>query len=151
MFSFSNRQFTFAPQRWVSEPSPYSRCAIRILHSLVYHFIKINSLLTERKCLTEELWSDFLTVQTEHSEVWTETKEGQYSQVRFEQAKVAILVRSSFYATQTNLFYFKFADFCDLKDMAYNRRRSVWQSTDQVRNNQNSRIYLRTTLLYKKS
>ena len=64
----------------------YSRCTIRILHDLRYRFSNINFLLTERKCTTEEFWLDLLTVQTEHSEVFTVNKEGQYSQVRLEQA-----------------------------------------------------------------
>lgn len=126
----------------------YSTCTIRILHDLSYRFSNINFLLTERKCPTEEFWLDLLTVQTEHSEVFTVRKEGQYSQVRLEQAWVAHLVSGLFHGTQTKLAYFKFVAFCDLKDMAYDGRRSVWQSMDQVRNSQNSRIYLKTTSPY---
>ena len=129
----------------------YSRCTIRILHDLRYRFSNINFLLTERKCPTEEFWLDLLTVQTEHSEVFTVNKEGQYSQVRLEQAWVAHFVSGLFHGTQTKLTYFKFVAFCDLKDMAYDRRRSVWQSMDQVRNSQNSRIYLKTTSPYNTS
>ena len=131
----------------------YSRCTIRILHDLRYRFSNINFLLTERKCPTKEFWLDLLTVQTEHSEVFTVSKEGQYSQVRLEQAWVAHFVSGLylFHGTQTKLAYFKFVAFCDLKDMAYDRRRSVWQSIDQVRNSQNSRIYLKTTSPYNTS
>ena len=129
----------------------YSRCTIRILHDLRYRFSNINFLLTEGKCPTEEFWLDLLTVQTEHSEVFTVNKEGQYSQVRLEQAWVAHFVSGLFHGTQTKLTYFKFVAFCDLKDMAYDRRRSVWQSMDQVRNSQNSRIYLKTTSPYNTS
>ena len=129
----------------------YSRCTIRILHDLRYRFSNINFLLTEHKCPTEEFWLDLLTVQTEHSEVFTVRKEGQYSQVRLEQAWVAHFVSGLFHGTQTKLAYFKFVAFCDLKDMAYDRRRSVWQSMDQVRNSQNSRIYLKTTSPYNTS
>ena len=129
----------------------YSRCTIRILHDLRYRFSNINFLLTERKCTTEEFWLDLLTVQTEHSEVFTVNKEGQYSQVRLEQAWVARFVSGLFHGTQTKLAFFKFVAFCDLKDMDYDRRRSVWQSMNQVRNSQNSRIYLKTTSPYNTS
>ena len=81
----------------------------------------------------------------------TVRKEGQYSQVRLEQAWVAHFVSGLFHGTQTKLVYFKFFGFCDLKDIAYERRRSVWQSMDQVRNSQNSRIYLKTTSPYNTS
>ena len=95
----------------------YSTCTIRILHDLSYRFSNINFLLTERKCPTEEFWLDLLTVQTEHSEVFTVRKEGQYSQVRLEQAWVAHFVSGLFHGTQTKLVYFKFFGFCDLKDI----------------------------------
>ena len=129
----------------------YSRCTIRILHDLRYRFSNINFLRTERQCPTEEFWLDLLTVQTEHSEVFTVRKEGQYSQVRLEKAWVAHFVSGLFHGTQTKLVYFKFVGFCDLKDIAYDWRRSVWQSMDQVRNSQNSRIYLKTTSPYNTS
>jgi len=47
-----------------------------------------NLLLTKRKGCTREYWSEVVAVQTEHSEVRTETTEGQYSPVWLELAKL---------------------------------------------------------------
>ena len=45
-------------------------------------------LLTEHEGRTGEYWTEVMTVRTEHSEVCTQTAEGQYSTVRLKQAKL---------------------------------------------------------------
>ena len=49
---------------------------------------KINRLLTEREGPTGEYWPEVEAVRTERSEVRTATTKGQYSPVRFEQARL---------------------------------------------------------------
>ena len=61
-----------------------------------------NLLLTEREGRTGEYWPEVVAVRTERSEVRTKTTEGQYSPVRFEQAR---LVSSLLYGTQSKLVY----------------------------------------------
>ena len=61
-----------------------------------------NLLLTEREGRTGEYWPEVVAVQTERSEVRTKTTEGQYSPVRFEQAR---LVSSLLYGTRSKLVY----------------------------------------------
>ena len=62
----------------------------------------INLLLTEREGRTGEYWPEVVAVRTERSEVRTKTTEGQYSPVRFEQAR---LVSSLLYGTRSKLVY----------------------------------------------
>ena len=57
----------------------------------------INLLLTEREGRTGEYLPEVTTVRTEHRKVHTKTTKGQYSTVRFEQAR---LVSSLLYGTQ---------------------------------------------------
>ena len=64
--------------------------------------IYINLLLTEREGRTGEYWPEVVAVRTERSEVRTKTTEGQYSPVRFEQAR---LVSSLLYGTRSKLVY----------------------------------------------
>ena len=61
-----------------------------------------NLLLTEREGRTGEYWPEVVAVRTERSEVRTKTTEGQYSPVRFEQAR---LVSSLLYGTRSKLVY----------------------------------------------
>ena len=74
----------------------------------IYHFVtiielgNINLLLTEREGRTGEYWPEVVAVRTERSEVRTKTTEGQYSPVRFEQAR---LVSSLLYGTRSKLVY----------------------------------------------
>ena len=51
-------------------------------------FCCINLLLTEREGRTGEYWPEVVAVRTERSEVPIKTTEGQYSPVRFEQARL---------------------------------------------------------------
>ena len=74
-----------------------------MLHQLSYtisgHYQELvitNLLLTEREGSTGEYWPEVMAVRTERSEVRTKTTEGQYSQVRLEQAR---LVSSLLYGT----------------------------------------------------
>ena len=73
-----------------------------ILKHKQVHFMRrkmpftINLLLTEREGRTGEYWPEVVTVRTEHREVRTKTTKGQYSPVRFEQAR---LVSSLLYST----------------------------------------------------
>ena len=60
----------------------------------------INLLLTEREGRTGEYWPEVVAVQTERSEVRTETTEGQYSPVRLELAR---LVSSLLYGIRAML------------------------------------------------
>ena len=62
----------------------------------------INLLLTEREGRTGEYWPEVVAVRTGRSEVRTKTTEGQYSPVRFEQAR---LVSSLLYGTRSKLVY----------------------------------------------
>ena len=59
-----------------------------------------NLLLTKRGGRTGEYWPEVVAVRTERSEVRTKTTEGQYSPVRFEQAR---LVSSLLYGTRVML------------------------------------------------
>ena len=63
---------------------------------------KFNLLLTEREGRAGEYWPEVVAVRTERSEVRTKTTEGQYSPVRFEQAR---LVSSLLYGTRSKLVY----------------------------------------------
>lgn len=73
--------------------------------------------------------------------------EGQYSLVWPE----VRLVSSLLYGTLAKLFYFEFGSFENQKIHSlwpFPWKRSVWQNPDQVRTNQNSKIYWKTTLPY---
>jgi len=59
-----------------------------------------NLFLTKRKGRTGEYWPKVVAVQTEHSEVRTQTTEGQYSPVQLELAQ---LVRSLLYGTRDKI------------------------------------------------
>ena len=66
-------------------------------------FLRVNNLLLiEREGRTGEYWPEVVAVRTERSEVRTKTTEGQYSPVRFEQAR---LVSSLLYGTRSKLVY----------------------------------------------
>ena len=59
-----------------------------------------NLLLTEREGCTGEYWPEVVAVRTEHTEVRTETSEGQYSPVQLELAR---LVSSLLYGNRAML------------------------------------------------
>ena len=65
-------------------------------------FMHNNLLLTEREGHTGEYWPEVMAARTERSEIRTKMTEGQYSPVRFEQAR---LVSSLLYGTQSKLVY----------------------------------------------
>ena len=73
-----------------------------LVNRLLKALINTNLLLTEREGRTGEYWPEVLAVRTERSEVRTKTTEGQYSPVRFEQAR---LVSSLLYGTRSKLVY----------------------------------------------
>ena len=85
-----------------------NRYTLRVFTYNAYlHFEKIsllnnNLLLTEREGRTGVHWPEVVAVRTERSEVRTKTTEGQYSPVRFEQAR---LVSSLLYGTRNKLIY----------------------------------------------
>lgn len=73
--------------------------------------------------------------------------EGQYSLVWPEVRLVSCLL----YGTLAKLFYFEFGSFENQKIHSlwpFPWKRSEWQNPDQVRTNQNSKIYWKTTLPY---
>ena len=73
--------------------------------------------------------------------------EGQYSLVWPE----VRLVSSLLYGTPAKLFYFEFGSFENQKIHSlwpFPWKRSVWQNPDQLRTNQNSKIYWKTALPY---
>ena len=78
-----------------------SKSSLRmLLHSALQLYTCINLLLTEREGRAGEYWPEVVAVRTSLRSVRTKTTEGQYSPVRFEQAR---LVSSLLYGTRVML------------------------------------------------
>ena len=90
----------------------------------------INLLLTEREGRTGEYWPEVVTVRTEHREVRTKTTKGQYSPVRFEQARLvsSLLWHSVFFQMHFRSVKFKGLP---VRDDASNARRTSYHDFEK--------------------